>query len=88
MIGPYKLNKQNGVRPLRVVTMIDPATGWFEVREIDTKQVYNVATAVELTWLMHYPRHSTENIIMDTEEDHNILTRIRCLSHSERPTIA
>jgi hypothetical protein len=36
--------------------MIDPATGWFEVREIDTKHTYNVAEVVELAWLMPYPR--------------------------------
>jgi hypothetical protein len=37
--------------------MIDLATGWFEVREIDTtKQAYNIAEAVALAWLMHYPR--------------------------------
>jgi hypothetical protein len=48
LIGPYKLNKQKGVKPLGVATMIDPATGWFEVREIDTKHVYNLAAAVEL----------------------------------------
>jgi hypothetical protein len=36
--------------------MIDPATGWFEVREIGTKHAYNVAKAVELAWLMCYPR--------------------------------
>jgi hypothetical protein len=48
LIGPYKLNKQKGVKPLQAVTMIDPVTGWFEVREIDTKQAYNVANAVEL----------------------------------------
>jgi hypothetical protein len=28
--------------------MIDLATGWFEVREIDTKHAYNVAAAIEL----------------------------------------
>jgi hypothetical protein len=38
--------------------MIDPATGWFEVKEIDSKHAYNVATAAELAWFMHYPRPS------------------------------
>jgi hypothetical protein len=41
--------------------MIDPATGWFEVRVIDSKNIYNVAVAVELAWLMHYPRPSIIN---------------------------
>jgi hypothetical protein len=38
--------------------MIDPATGWFEVREIENKHVYNIVAAVKLAWLMHYPRPS------------------------------
>jgi hypothetical protein len=54
----YKLNKQKGVKPLQAVTMIDLATGWFEVREIDTKHVYNVVE-VEIAWLTHYPRKNT-----------------------------
>jgi hypothetical protein len=59
LIGPYKLNKQKDVRPLRAVRMIDPAaTGWFQAKEIDFKHAYNVAPAVELEWLTCYLRPS------------------------------
>lgn len=57
LVDPYELNKQKGVKPLRAVMMIDQTPGCFEVREIDTKHImHNVAEAVELGWLMYYPR--------------------------------
>ena len=35
--------------------MIDPATGWFEVRQISEKKAITVAHVVETTWLTRYP---------------------------------
>ena len=35
--------------------MIDPATSWFETREIKTKTASNVANVVEQAWLTRYP---------------------------------
>ena len=35
--------------------MIDPATGWFEIKEIPSKRADYVSNAVELTWLTRYP---------------------------------
>ena len=35
--------------------MIDPATGWFEIKEIPSKDAATVANLVELTWLTRYP---------------------------------
>jgi transposase InsO family protein len=35
--------------------MIDPATGWFELREIPNKEALTVANLVEQTWLTRYP---------------------------------
>jgi hypothetical protein len=58
MIGPYKLNKQKNTIPLCAVITIDPATGWFEGKEIDSKHAYNIDAAVKLAWLMRYPRPS------------------------------
>ena len=43
---------------LRAVTMIDPATGWIEIREVDSARADLVANQVELAWLTigtHYP---------------------------------
>jgi hypothetical protein len=51
LIGPYQLN----------------TTGWFDVKEIDSKHTYNVAAAVELAWLTHYPRPNESTYDRGTE---------------------
>ena len=55
MIGPYTIKRKNK-EPLRLwcVTMIDPATGWFEMKEIQTKESINIHNIVEQTWLTQY----------------------------------
>ena len=35
--------------------MIDPATSWFEMKQIPNKLATTVAQAVEQTWLCRYP---------------------------------
>ena len=56
LIGPYKI-KRRGKETLTLwcVTMIDPATGWFEMKELPDKQAITVANLVEQTWLTRYP---------------------------------
>ena len=53
LIGPYKFIQKNK-KPIQLwaVTMIDPATGWFEIREIKTKRADIIANEVELTCLL------------------------------------
>lgn len=57
MIGPYTI-KRKGKKALTLwcVTMIDPATGWFEIKDVPgTKRSDVVANIVETTWLGRYP---------------------------------
>ena len=56
LIGPYII-KRKGKIPLKLwcVTMIDPATGWFELQQIRDKQAITIANIVEQTWLSRYP---------------------------------
>jgi RNase H-like domain found in reverse transcriptase/Reverse transcriptase (RNA-dependent DNA polymerase)/Integrase zinc binding domain len=56
MIGPYTI-KRRGSTPLTLwcVTMIDPSTGWFEMKQVKDKEAFTVATVVEQTWLNRYP---------------------------------
>ena len=52
LIGPYKIRRKN--KPdliLKAATMIDPATGWFEICEYDDKRSITVANIVETQWL-------------------------------------
>ena len=63
LIGPYTIHRKgthkNGKKKkdltLWCVTMIDPATGWFEITEIKTKRADVVSNVVETTWLTRYP---------------------------------
>ena len=61
LIGPYtirrpkKQQKDENNLICRCVTMIDPATGWFEIHEYEDKRSISVAEIVEQQWLMRYP---------------------------------
>jgi len=57
LIGPYHIKNKTNNQILRLwcVTMIDPATGWFEIRELKDKEAITVANLVEQTWLTRYP---------------------------------
>jgi len=56
LIGPYSIRRKG--RPnltVKCVTMIDPATGWFEIAEYDDKRSITIANIVEQQWLCRYP---------------------------------
>ena len=58
LIGPYSVKKK-GIKQtlqLRAMTMIDPATGWFEVAEIDAPSSDACQQAFDDVWLSRYPR--------------------------------
>ena len=58
LIGPYTINRKNKSKQpliLWAITMIDPATGWFEMREIKTKSADVIANILEIAWLSRYP---------------------------------
>ena len=56
LIGPYKI-KRKGRKQLicKCVTMIDPATGWFEIHQFDDKRSITVANIAEQEWFARYP---------------------------------
>ena len=66
LIGPYKFGQEHigqGKKrkpnkdfvALHALTMIDPATGWFEIADVAGKQAVEIANAFEITWLSRYP---------------------------------
>ena len=60
LIGPYTVTLDDKTqRKLWAITMIDPATGWFEIAEIQTKRADIIANLVEQIWLTRYPRPIT-----------------------------
>jgi hypothetical protein len=55
LIGPYKITRRKGEKELICKCVIDPATGWFEIRQYDDKQSITVANIVEQGWFSRYP---------------------------------
>jgi hypothetical protein len=63
LIGPYAIRRagknssRKGQKPLTVkcCTMIDPATGWFEIAQYKDKSSISIANLVEINWLSRYP---------------------------------
>ena len=56
LIGPYKIRRKDKTELIcRCVTLIDPATGWFELQQYDDKRAISVANIVEQQWLCRYP---------------------------------
>ena len=67
LIGPYefgqpeKKNKQGRVTrkstltTLHCLVMLDPATGWFEIAEIDDKRADTISNVLQMTWFNRYP---------------------------------
>lgn len=58
MIGPYRIKMQNKDLELRAltITMIDPATGWFEVKDLKSATASKCMSAFDDTWLSRYPQ--------------------------------
>jgi hypothetical protein len=55
MIGLLSVKTPKGKLKLLAITMIDPATGWFEIHEFDNKKAITIANIVEQEWFSCYP---------------------------------
>ena len=57
IIDPYNIRREGHDDPLilKSLTVIDPATGWFEIVQYNEKQAAKIANLVEQTWLCRYP---------------------------------
>jgi transposase InsO family protein len=56
MVGPLTVKTPTKTHTLLVLTMIDPATGWFEVSALPNQTAQACADAFDDTWLARYPR--------------------------------
>ena len=56
LIFPYTIHRK-GKNPLKLwcLAMIDPATGWFEMAQINNKTAAEIADISEKTWFNPYP---------------------------------
>ena len=55
MMGPLTVKTANGKKTLLLLTMIDQATRWFEMKEIPNQSVDAVSKVFDDTWLCRYP---------------------------------
>ena len=57
LIGSYKIRREAHDDPLilKVLTMIDPETGWFEIVHYNDKQAATITNLLDQTFLCRYP---------------------------------
>ncbi len=69
LIGPYTIRRKKPHEDLicKCITMIDPATGWFEIHQIPDKRSDTIANIVEQEWLARYPRPTQVTFDRGTE---------------------
>ena len=77
LIGPYKIGSGKHEATLHCLTMIDPATGWFEITEIPNKSSDEIANIFEMQWLNRYPWPT--QVVMDRGREFmgDVITLIR-----------
>jgi len=56
LVGPYMVKTPSKTHTFRAMTMIDPATGWFEIAPIDAPNSDNTQRIFDSYWLARYPR--------------------------------
>ena len=55
MMGPLTVKTVTGKITLLLLTMTDPATGWFKMKDIPNQSAEAVSKAFDNTWLYRYP---------------------------------
>jgi hypothetical protein len=63
LIGHYTIGKGKKETHLHCLTMINPATGWFEISEVEDKTSAKIANLFEMLWINHYPW--PQQVVMD-----------------------
>ena len=56
LVGPFTIKTPLKTHSLLALTMIDPATGWFEIAEANNKSAASIQDLFHNTWLARYPR--------------------------------
>ena len=104
-IGPYSVKDKNGkTYQFMCVTMIDPATSWFEIKEIpvvkitdpkskEETQVFDktssrISQIINSSWLSRYPR--PREVVYDNGSEFKLYFKALCDSYGLRhkPTTA
>ena len=54
-MGPHTIKCLTETHKVRAMTMIDPATGWFEIVQVPCKQADEIINSLAFTWLTRCP---------------------------------
>jgi hypothetical protein len=65
LVGPFTIRSPAKTHSLLALTMIDAATGWFEIFEATNKSATSIQDLFHNTWLARYPR--PHFIVFDNE---------------------
>jgi hypothetical protein len=76
LVGPWKVKTPSGTKSLLALTAIDPATGWFEIVDINDKTAGTVMDAFHNQWLCRYPRPT--KIIFDNGGEFKSIFKEMC----------
>jgi hypothetical protein len=77
LIGPLTIKTPSGNKELLALTMIDPSTGWFEVKDVKDKSAKESMDYFDDVWLSRYPR--PEYIGFDNGEEYkNVFEELVC----------
>jgi Integrase core domain/Integrase zinc binding domain len=55
LVGPFTIKTPLKTHSLLALTMIDPATGWFEIVQANSKTATSIQDLFHNTWLARYP---------------------------------
>jgi hypothetical protein len=56
LVGPFTIRTPAKAHPLLALTVIDPATGWFEIVKASNQSSTSIQDLFHNTWLALYPR--------------------------------
>jgi len=62
LTGPFSVKTPKGVCKIHLLTAIDPATGWFETKEISDPSSDTVSATMDDMWFCRHPRPRTIGI--------------------------
>ncbi len=83
MSVPYLVKMPKGTYTLRAFTMIDPATGWFEVKDISDATAEACQNVLDDVWLARYPR--PQYIGFDNGNENKSVFKELCLNMGMKP---
>lgn len=88
LIGPYTVKSINDPesrkpRELRALTMIDPVTGWFEIKSIPRPDAASVMDAFYESWICRYPRPA--EIGFDNGSEFKTVFTATCANYGIKP---